>query len=99
MSRQRSVENGRAGFDRRYLEALARGDASAAARVVGDARRRGLTVEQIYLHLLVPAQVEVGARWRARRMSVADEHLASEITLAEMERLRERLPSPSVTGP
>jgi methanogenic corrinoid protein MtbC1/DNA-binding XRE family transcriptional regulator len=76
-----------------------RGDAGAAGAAVEEARRRGLTVEQIYLHLLAPALAEVGARWRARRLSVADEHLASEITLREMERLRERLAPPPGNGP
>ncbi len=85
----------RGSLDQRYLEALARGDAEGAAAVVDDARRRNLTVEQIYLHMLAPALVEIGARWKARRLSVADEHLASEITLAEMERLRERFPPPT----
>jgi len=86
-------------LDRHYLETLVRGDAAAAGAVVEEARRTGLTVEQIYLHLLAPALAEVGARWRARRLSVADEHLASEITLREMERLRERLAPPPDGGP
>ena len=90
--------NGRGALDRRYLDALARGDAAGASAVVDEAARRNLTVEQIYLHLLAPALAEVGARWRARRMSVADEHLASEITLGEMERLRERLPAATGSG-
>jgi methanogenic corrinoid protein MtbC1/DNA-binding XRE family transcriptional regulator len=81
----------RGALDRRYLDALVRGDAAAADAVVEQARGRGLTAEQIYLHLLAPAQAEVGARWRARRLTVADEHLATEITLAQMERLREGL--------
>jgi methanogenic corrinoid protein MtbC1 len=86
-------------LDRRYLEALVRGDAAAAAAVVEEARHRGLTVEQIYLHLLAPALVEVGARWRTRRLSVADEHLASEITGREMERLREQFAPHPGSGP
>jgi methanogenic corrinoid protein MtbC1/DNA-binding XRE family transcriptional regulator len=89
----------RGALDRRYLEALVRGDAAAAGAVVEEARRRGLSVEQIYVHLLAPALAEVGARWRAQRLSVADEHLASEITLREMERLRERLAPPPGSGP
>jgi methanogenic corrinoid protein MtbC1/DNA-binding XRE family transcriptional regulator len=97
--RQTGPTGGGAGLDRRYLDALVRGDAAAASAVVEDARRRGLTVEHIYLHLFVPAQVEIGARWRARRLSVADEHLASEITLGEMERLRERFPLRPGAGP
>jgi methanogenic corrinoid protein MtbC1/DNA-binding XRE family transcriptional regulator len=86
-------------LDRRYLDALARGDAEGAAAVVEEAGRRNLTVEQIYLHMLAPALVEIGARWKARRLSVADEHFASEITLAQMERLRERFPVAAVDGP
>jgi len=89
----------RGALDRPYLEALVRGDAGAAGAVLEEARCRGLTVEQIYLHLLAPALAEVGARWRAQRLSVADEHLASEITLREMERLRERLAPPPGSSP
>ena len=52
-------------------------------------------MEQIYLHVLAPAQVEIGARWHARHLSVADEHLATEITLGQMDRLRAALvPAP-----
>jgi methanogenic corrinoid protein MtbC1/DNA-binding XRE family transcriptional regulator len=98
-TRKTGPTDGRGALDRRYLDALVRGDAAAASTVVEDARRRGLTVEHIYLHLFVPAQVEIGARWRARRLSVADEHLASEITLGEMDRLRERFPLRPGAGP
>ena len=97
--RKTGTVDGRGGLDRRYLDALLRGDAAAASAAVEEARRRGLTVEQIYLHLFTPAQVEIGARWRARRLSVAEEHLASEITLREMERLREGFPPRPAAGP
>ena len=92
-------ERGRDARARRFLDALLRGDAGAATEIVEEARRRGLTIEQIYLHLLAPAQVEVGARWRAHRISVADEHRATEITLREMDRLRERLALTAAPGP
>lgn len=82
----------------RYLEAVLRGDAVRAGAIVEQAERRGWSVEQIYLHVLAPAQAELGARWRARRLSVADEHLATEITLAQMERLRGRLAPRSSRG-
>ena len=80
---------------RKYLEALVSGDAARAEALVLEAQRRGWSVEQIYLHMLAPAQAEIGARWHARRLSVADEHLATEITLAQMERLRGRLATPA----
>jgi methanogenic corrinoid protein MtbC1/DNA-binding XRE family transcriptional regulator len=76
---------------RRYLDALVGGDAERAEAIVEQARTQGWSVEQIYLHVLAPAQSEIGARWRARRLSVADEHLATEITLSQMGRLRERI--------
>lgn len=81
---------------RRYLEALEAGDGDGAEALVTEAQRRGWSVEQIYLHVLAPAQAEIGARWHAGRLSVAEEHLATEITLAQMARLRGRLVPPSV---
>jgi methanogenic corrinoid protein MtbC1/DNA-binding XRE family transcriptional regulator len=85
------VPSGRDERHRQYLEALVRGDAARADALVEQAQRDGWSVEQIYLHLLAPAQIEVGALWRARRLSVADEHLATEITLGQMDRLRAHL--------
>lgn len=96
---RRTVANRQPELHRKYLESLVSGDGERADALVADAQRRGWSVEQIYLHVLAPAQAEIGARWHARRLSVADEHLATEITLAQMERLRGRLvPPPSPTG-
>jgi methanogenic corrinoid protein MtbC1/DNA-binding XRE family transcriptional regulator len=86
---KRRAATGRDDLDHRYLDALVRGDAAMAHAVVEQARARGWTTEQVYLHLFVPAQVEIGARWRARTLTAADEHLATEITLGQMDRLRD----------
>jgi methanogenic corrinoid protein MtbC1/DNA-binding XRE family transcriptional regulator len=84
------------GLHVRYLDALARGDAARAEALVAEARAAGWSTPRIYLELLAPAQVEIGARWRAGRLSVADEHLATQITLSQMEHLRESLaPAPA----
>jgi methanogenic corrinoid protein MtbC1/DNA-binding XRE family transcriptional regulator len=94
-----TVANAQPELHRSYLEALLSGDAGAAGAVVADAQRRGWSVEHIYLRVLAPAQAEIGARWHARRLSVADEHLATEITLAQMQRLRGQLvPPPAPAG-
>jgi MerR family transcriptional regulator, light-induced transcriptional regulator len=92
------VPSGREQLHREYLEMLVRGDARRADAVVEQARARRWSVEQIYLHMLAPAQTEIGARWRRRRLSVADEHLATEITLGQMDRLREHFGARSVPG-
>ena len=99
MKRRQSTESGKGrGLDERYLAALLHGDAAAAADVVGHAQARGWGAEQIYLDLFVPAQAAIGARWHAGTLSVADEHLATEITLGEMERLRDRLIARATSG-
>ncbi|HSF04675.1 MAG TPA: cobalamin-dependent protein [Methylomirabilota bacterium] len=92
------MARGRDELHRRYLEALVGGDSGRANAIVEQARTQGWSVEQIYLHVLAPAQAEIGARWRARRLSVADEHLATEITLEQMDRLRERIAPKPVPG-
>jgi methanogenic corrinoid protein MtbC1/DNA-binding XRE family transcriptional regulator len=93
------VANGQPELHRKYVEALLAGDPGRAGALVAEALRRGWRVEQIYLQVLAPAQVEIGARWHARRLSVADEHLATEITLGEMDRLRAQLvPPPASAG-
>lgn len=74
---------------RGYLDALLRGDPTRAAVVVTQARERGLSAPRIYLEMLAPAQEELGSLWRRKRLSVAQEHLATEITLHEMEKLRQ----------
>lgn len=82
----------------RYLAAVVRGDAPAAADVVAQAQTRGWSVEEIYLRLFAPAQAAIGARWRAGTLSVADEHLATEITLGEMERVRDGVIARAASG-
>lgn len=74
---------------RGYLDALVRGDSTRADVVISHARKRGWSAPRIYLEILAPAQAELGSLWRRKRLSVAQEHLATEITLHEMERLRQ----------
>jgi MerR family transcriptional regulator, light-induced transcriptional regulator len=63
-----------------YLNALLRGDREAAFRVAREAVAQGLDVTEVHLHLLQPALVRIGELWRARRLSVAAEHVATAIT-------------------
>lgn len=80
-----------ADIQKRYRVALVEGDAATASRLIDRAVMRKLAPGRIYLEILVPAQVELGELWHAGRLSVAEEHLATEITLQQMERLRQRL--------
>ena len=74
---------------RGYLDAIVRGDPTRAGVLVNQARERGWSTARICLEILAPAQEALGSLWRRKRLSVAQEHLATEITLHAMERLRQ----------
>lgn len=74
-------------LQQRYLMALRQGDEQAAAAVVDEAQRAGLTPEAIYYAIFAPSMVTIGELWERNELSVAEEHLATAIT----ERLIGRL--------
>ena len=79
----------------RYRGALVEGDARLARVVVDEALGRGISRAEIYLDVLAPAQVRMGELWHEGRINVADEHLATTITMEMMDRLRAGMrPSP-----
>ncbi|MFA6233714.1 MAG: cobalamin-dependent protein [Bacteroidota bacterium] len=67
---------------RKYLEALLRGDKRACAEVVQAQLDRGTPVRTIYIDLFQAALYSVGQLWERNRISVATEHLATSITLS-----------------
>ena len=69
-----------------FVDAAAATDVSALASIVEQA----LTIdplEQAFVDVLAPALVEVGARWEAGTLTVAQEHLASSTVRAALQRL------------
>ncbi|MXZ88802.1 MAG: helix-turn-helix domain-containing protein [Dehalococcoidia bacterium] len=72
----------------RYTTALLAGDQAEAARVVSDALDRDIEVAPIYLEILAPALARIGDAWMRGDLNIADEHLATSITLGEMARVR-----------
>lgn len=75
----------------RYLQAVLSGDRRAAFAVVDEALAGGAHLRQVYLELFQPTLRDVGRKWEANLITVADEHLATAITEAAMARLYERL--------
>ena len=71
-----------------YLSSILQGDIEQALLTINTAR---FTYEpiQIYDQVLIPAQIEVGERWHKGELSVAEEHLATQISYAAMNLLRE----------
>jgi methanogenic corrinoid protein MtbC1 len=73
-----------AGF---YLEALLAADRPGAHRIVTEALDNGLSIRDLYISVLQPAQYEVGRLWLLNKVSVAEEHFCTAATQAIMSEL------------
>lgn len=69
-----------------FLDATSRSDGPGLAAVVDQALALS-SLERSFTGVLAPALVEVGERWRAGRLTVAQEHLASAAVRSALERL------------
>jgi len=76
-------------FQRAYADALLAGNAGAAEIVIRDAIDAGLDEATIDDRVIAPALVLVGDLWADGRISVADEHLATSISIRVMTLQRE----------
>ena len=73
----------------RYSEALVAGEAVLARSSIDKAVSRGMSHIELYLEVLAPAQVRIGELWHEGRLNVAQEHLATAITMEVMDSLRQ----------
>lgn len=73
----------------RYTAAVARGATDVAQSVIDDAMTLGATTPEIYLSVLAPAQVKLGEMWHRGEINIAQEHLATAITMQMMDRQRQ----------
>ena len=81
----------------RYADALARGRPDLAQLVIERALDLGASRAEIYLQALAPCQAELGKRWREGAIGIAEEHLATTITMGVMDSLRRGMePSPHI---
>src|SRR5581483_5665863 len=71
-----------------YVLALLRGDAGTAERAIRDAMATTLSTAEIDEEIITPAMWMVGRLWEEGQISVADEHLAAEITLRALDLMR-----------
>jgi methanogenic corrinoid protein MtbC1/DNA-binding XRE family transcriptional regulator len=99
--RARARNDGDGGHDASggYLNALLEGDDAAASDMINQLMRDGVPSPQIYLQVFFPAMQRIGDLWRAGDINVAHEHLATQITLAQMERLRSSIETRPFAGP
>lgn len=82
----------------RYLEAVLTGARREAERIVLDLLESGVSLQDIYMSILTPAQTEVGRMWHREEITIAQEHLATRSTEGVMGALRMRFPSTHSNG-
>ena len=74
---------------RAYAEAILSGDEIAAEIVIREAMEAGLSTADIDHEIIAPALWFVGELWQRGAITVADEHLATEISLRVLTLQRE----------
>jgi MerR family transcriptional regulator, light-induced transcriptional regulator len=74
-----------------YLGLLLRKDADTAITLLLNAVEDGLSLKELYLQVLQPAQYELGRLWQIGQISVAEEHYCTAATQQVMSRLYPRL--------
>jgi len=83
-----------------FLEAVLTLREEEAGRVVDAALASGLSWKDLYLQVFVPTLVRIGELWEQNQLSVATEHLVTEITQRLIHRLSATLPAaPPVNAP
>ena len=76
-------------FERAYTAALLAGDEVAAESTIREAMDAGLSSAEIDEGVIAPALWLMGALWERGEISVADEHLATEISMRVLALQRE----------
>jgi methanogenic corrinoid protein MtbC1/DNA-binding XRE family transcriptional regulator len=74
-----------------YTDAILEGDAEKAHKVIDQGLAAGVIPSRLYLEVLMPAQIDIGARWHRGDVTIPQEHIATQITLRQMGRLRAML--------
>jgi methanogenic corrinoid protein MtbC1/DNA-binding XRE family transcriptional regulator len=71
-----------------YCEAVLQGDSDLAYKVIDNGLAAGVIPSRLYLEVLMPSQIEIGARWHRGDVTIPQEHIATQITLRQMARLK-----------
>lgn len=73
----------------RYGEAVVLGESGLAHTLIEQALSKGASHAGIYLEVLAPSQIRLGELWHEGSINVAQEHLATTITMEMMDYLRQ----------
>ena len=80
-----------------YQAALLANSSAEATGVVDQAVYLGIPTLEIYLQIVIPAQVALGEAWTRGDLTVSEEHIATQITIHQLARLRDKIqPKPPI---
>lgn len=84
-------------FSDLYLAALRRGDRTEVDRLVGEALERGGDPLSILVDGVAAAQRRIGDLWQSRELSISVEHVATELSREQVERVALAFPAKRVS--
>jgi methanogenic corrinoid protein MtbC1/DNA-binding XRE family transcriptional regulator len=84
---------------RRFTACIASGDSEHGSQVIDNLLKAQRSLLEIYLEIIAPALVSVGDSWCAGELGVGDEHLATQIVMQQMDRLRSLFVAPEPRSP
>jgi methanogenic corrinoid protein MtbC1 len=79
-------------LEQQYLTCLLKPDLGGARALIDDALGAGLPAREAYLRVVAPAMYEIGRLWETAQISVAQEHLATQISQIVLAGLGLHLP-------
>ncbi|HEY6998723.1 MAG TPA: cobalamin-dependent protein [Candidatus Binatia bacterium] len=83
----------------RFSTAISGGDAAGAGRLIDELLAGQRSLLEIYLEVIAPALVRIGSSWCRGDVGVGEEHLATQIVIEQMDRLRSLFVPPEPRSP
>lgn len=74
-------------WDERLVQRILAADQAGSWKVVEAAQASGMSIRDVYLEIVVPALRDVGVQWSEGKISVAQEHAASQVVVRIVSRL------------
>ncbi len=82
----------------RYLQSVLEGKVVSAIDSLLDATKEGMSAQEVYLDVLLPAQREIGRLWHLGDVTVAEEHLVTFATQRAMAVVVQSMPQSGSNG-
>lgn len=86
-------------LQKQFHSSIERGDPTDAAQVIDELLAGQRSLHEIYLAVIAPALVSIGDSWCSGEIGVGVEHLATQIVIQQMNRLRSLFSSEEAQSP